>query len=267
MKFKWNNMLRNILLRYLHEGSQRRGFVYYLSRPAVKFIQDIVEEQTKKGGSGGASGLADVTGAKDIEDRIRKILQDGKKFVSVEGTTTTTISSEAETDTRTGLDTSRPTSSNKKEETHAMEDLSGGLSAEFTPQNNYHLRLVAPQIQLQSDKNRKHVVLVTAKAMQLKVVEVFDKARLSDEVSGLVQRRLLLGMDSTQFFVTHRKWFLTRAVSAYAGTSYGARRGRAGRPGCRWRPWWTLRGIPLGSGAWCKRRRPCCATTSTTRCA
>ncbi|KLU89118.1 hypothetical protein MAPG_08094, partial [Magnaporthiopsis poae ATCC 64411] len=47
MQLKWNNLLRNIILRYSHQVSQRRGFVYYLSRPAIKFILDIVEEQNK----------------------------------------------------------------------------------------------------------------------------------------------------------------------------------------------------------------------------
>ena len=47
MQLKWNNALRNIILRYSHQVSQRRGFVYYMSRRAVKFIIDIVEEQNK----------------------------------------------------------------------------------------------------------------------------------------------------------------------------------------------------------------------------
>lgn len=246
MKLKWNNMLRNIILRYIHQVSQRRGFVYYLSRPAVKFIIDIVEEQVKLKAAGATPAAADAsfvaTGAtgsvpgvsqsadganngdrsssKDIEDRIRKILQDGRKFVSTE---------------EVGGEDGK-----KKEGTvysTPMEDLSGGIAAEFTPQNNYHVHLIAPQIQLQSDKNKKHVVLVTAKGMELKVVEVMDKARLSDNVSGLVQRRFLVGMDSTQFFVTHRKWFSTRILSAYSGTSYGSPSGSS------WPPWVPMEAI------------------------
>ena len=240
MKLKWNNMLRNIILRYIHQVSQRRGFVYYLSRPAVKFILDIVEEQVKlkaaaaaspaTGDSSSIAGASGVSGSastpdlgtsnrlerassKDIEDRIRKILQDGRKFVT---------------------DDNEGTEGGKKEGTvycTPMEDLTGGIATEFTPQNSYHVRLIAPQIQLQSDKNKKHVVLVTAKGMELKIVEVMDKARLSDNVSGLVQRRFLVGMDSTQFFVAHRKWFSTRLLSAYSGTSYGSPRGSS------WPPW------------------------------
>jgi hypothetical protein len=38
-------------------------------------------------------------------------------------------------------------------------------------------------------------------------------------------------MDSTQFFVTHQKWFLTSLVSMYAGSKYGAPNGSS------WPPW------------------------------
>jgi len=221
MQLKWNNTLRNIILRYIHQVSQRRGFIYYLSRPAVKFILDIVEEQNKskmsKGSNAGPSSVTastpDTAGTDrdvetDLEDRIRKILQDGRKF-----------STSSSTGEATG-----PTNP-------AMSDLSSGIADEFTPQNSYHVRLIAPQIQLQSDKNKKHVVLITAKGMELKVVEVLDKSRMSDNVSGLVQRRFLVNMDSTQFFVTHQKWFSTQLVSMYSGNTYGTPAGSS------WPPW------------------------------
>jgi hypothetical protein len=223
MQLKWNNTLRNIILRYIHQVSQRRGFVYYLSRPAVKFILDIVEEQAKlksqrnngaapPGQSSGVdpspdTNAPDRTAAADIEDTIRKILQDGRKFVNAD-------------------DSDGPDVPNI-----AMENLTSGIADEYTPRNSYHVRLIAPQIQLQSDKNKKHVVLTTAKGMELKVVEVMDKGRLSDNVSGLVQRRFLVNMDSTQFFVTHQKWFSTKLVSMYSGSNYGTPSGSS------WPPW------------------------------
>jgi hypothetical protein len=221
MQLKWNNTLRNIILRYIHQVSQRRGFVYYLSRPAVKFILDIVEEQAKMKAGANATGAApQKTGvppmaasdkternpAADIEDTIRKILQDGRKFVNADD-------------------------SGDNVPSIAMDDITSGIAEEYTPQNKYHVRLIAPQIQLQSDKNKKHVVLVTAKGMELKVVEVMDRARLSDTVSGLVQRRFLVNMDSTQFFVTHQKWFSSQMVSMYSGSNYGTPSGSS------WPPW------------------------------
>ncbi|KAK0388477.1 hypothetical protein NLU13_4721 [Sarocladium strictum] len=229
MQLKWNNQLRNIVLRYIHQNSQRRGFIYYLSRPAVKFILDIVEEQNRakaskpagrNGSVSGATGnssspdpsMKDRDSMQDIEDRIRNFLGDGgRKF------TNASFANNADGSV-----------------SGTMEDLQSGISDEFSPQSNYHVRLIAPQIQLQSDKNRKHVVLVTAKGMELKVMEVMDKKRLSDNVSGLVQRRFLVNMDSTQFFVTHQKWFATHLVSMYAGSKYGTPAGSS------WPPWVPL---------------------------
>ncbi|KAK5664327.1 hypothetical protein OQA88_548 [Cercophora sp. LCS_1] len=221
MQLKWNNTLRNIILRYIHQVSQRRGFVYYLSRPAIKFILDIVEEQNKSktaksstaAPTSATANTPDTNGGdrdiqKDFEDKLRKILGDGRKF-----------------------STTGPCGEPMEQTNPSMADLSGGIADEFTPQNSYHVRLIAPQIQLQSDKNKKHVVLITAKGMELKVVEVLDKSRISDNVSGLVQRRFLVNMDSTQFFVTHQKWFSTQLVSMYSGNTYGT------PVGSSWPPW------------------------------
>lgn len=223
MQLKWNNSLRNTILRYIHQVSQRRGFVYYLSRRAVKFILDIVEEQHKaKAPKAESPGQTispstdtapnnmknDDEAGLDIEQRIKDILADGKNFVNAD-------------DPQTQEDTTRV----------STDDLSSNIGEDFTPQNSYHLRLIAPQIQLQSEKNQKSAVLVTAKGMELKVVEVMDKDRILDDVSGLVQRRFSVEMDSTQFFVTHQKWFSSQLLSTYSSSHYGTAAGSA------WPPW------------------------------
>ncbi|KAE8450994.1 hypothetical protein EG329_005434 [Mollisiaceae sp. DMI_Dod_QoI] len=224
MQLKWNNLLRNIVLRYIHQVSQRRGFVYYLSRRAVKFILDIVEEQSKAKTAKPASEPSvretksapstsdtnESSAYQEVQDRIAEILADGKKFVN------------ANDPTARRQDASQRAST---------ENLDSNIGHDFTPQNSYHLRLIAPQIQLQSDKNPKAVVLVTAKGMEGKVVEVMDKDRIYDDVSGLVQRRFSVEMDSTQFFVTQQKWFSSQLLSTYAGNHYGVPAGAA------WPPW------------------------------
>jgi hypothetical protein len=228
MQLKWNNSLRNIILRYIHQVSQRRGFVYYLSRRAVKFILDIVEEQNKAktarpsnqqhtttpapGATSNSptSGSGEEAGSQDVENRIKEILADGKKFVNADDP----------------LAPQEPSAQRV-----STDQLDSNIAREFTPQNSYHLRLIAPQIQLQSEKNRKAVVLVTAKGMELKVVEVMDKDRIYDDVSGLVQRRFSVEMDSTQFFVTQQRWFSSQLLSMYSGSHYGTPAGSA------WPPW------------------------------
>ena len=258
LQLKWNNLLRNIILRYIHQVSQRRGFVYYLSRPAVKFILDIVEEQAKlkvpreavaTGRSAAPSsdrGGQSKDIGKDIEDTIRKILHDGRRFVNADddnddddGEDAAATDDDDNDDSENASAAAAAAAAAAATDSDAtpnvrMDDLTGGIAAGFTPQRSYHVRLIAPQIQLQSDKNKKHVVLVTAKGMELKVVEVLDKKRISDIVSGLVQRRFLVSMDSTQFFVTHQKWFSTQLLSMYSGSTYGTPNGS------NWPPWVPL---------------------------
>jgi hypothetical protein len=227
-QFKWNNSLRNILLRYSHQVSQRRGFVYYMSRRAVKFIIDIVEEQSsaKKGPMNGhheknrkAPAMPTVmspTEEKDedvvVQDRIEQLLKDAKQFVHADE------SAEKET-----LARDLPTTA----------EIGEKIADEFLALNSYHVRAIAPQIQMQSEKNPRSVVLVSAKGMQFQVVSIMDKSRMSDDVSGLVQRRFALDMDGAQFFVTAQKR-LAKYLHLYSGNRYG------NPPHTSWPPWVSL---------------------------
>lgn len=90
---KWNNSLRNIILRYIHQVGQRRGFMYYMSRQAVKFIIDIVEEQAKnkqrrkenlseRTSTHSTDTTHGETDTDSVEDRIEQFLHDAKRFVN-----------------------------------------------------------------------------------------------------------------------------------------------------------------------------------------
>lgn len=224
-QIKWNNSLRNIILRYIHQNSQRRGFVYYMSRRAVKFLVDILEEQ-KKSGRGNSTPTRqkswasattplspEVDDEQTIQDRIDELLRDGRSFVTAD---------EPMAD--------REQAGGSKDHGGPNDD----IAIEFTPLNTYHFRLIAPQIQLQSEKNPKAAVLVTAKGMQLKAVQIMDKDRVNDDVSGLVQRRFTAAMDSLQMFVTSTKTFSTEYLRMYSGNRYGAKAGTC------WPPWVPL---------------------------
>lgn len=221
VQFKWNNGLRDIILRYIHQVSQRRGFVYYMSQPAVKFILDIVEEQGKARDSSSRhhsrrntepgtpiSPLTELN-EDEVQDRIKQLLDDGKRIVEV-------------------LD----------DEKDKKPGASGGpadeISREFTAQNAYHVRLIAPQIQMQSEKDPDSAILVSAKGMSLKVIQIMDKDRVTDDVSGLVQRRFNATMDSLQGFVTNSKAFSKGLLDLYSANRYGAPAGSS------WPPWVPL---------------------------
>ncbi|KAF2148473.1 hypothetical protein K461DRAFT_64784 [Myriangium duriaei CBS 260.36] len=215
-QIKWNNSLRNIILRYIHQVGQRRGFVYYMSRRAVKFILDIIEEKKKSSPGHSESGHRQDSNAREamspemdddmtVEDRIEQILADGRDFV------------EADDGDRQQAKSSR----NDADE----------ISTDFLAQNSYYFRLIAPQIQLQSEKNPKSAVLIAAKGIHLKVIQIMDKDRLLDEISGLVQRRFNAAMDSMQIFVTSTKTFSTDYLHMYSGNRYGT------KAGTFWPPW------------------------------
>ncbi|OCK85690.1 hypothetical protein K432DRAFT_377459 [Lepidopterella palustris CBS 459.81] len=214
---KWSNSLRNIILRYIHQVSQRRGFVYYMSRRAVKFILDIIEEQNKSKQSSmtqlnnGTPSAPSLSPQDDdelsINDRVEQLLADGKKFVHANDPNIP--------------EGAKPT----------CDNMGDDIALEYTPQNTYHVRLIAPQIQLQSEKNANSAVLVTAKGMQLKVIQIMDKDRVTDDVSGLVQRRFSAAMDSLQIFVTNSKTFTTEDLHMYSGSTYGTPAGSS------WPPW------------------------------
>lgn len=221
-QIKWNNSLRNIILRYIHQNSQRRGFVYYMSRRAVKFILDVLEEreQQRQDGDGGTpqrqrtkssqfSAMSpDVDDEATIQDRIEQLLKDGRDFVNADEPFADDLESKATPD-------------------GPADD----VAMEYTPLNTYHFRLIAPQVQLQSEKNPKAAVLVTAKGMQLKVVQIMDKDNVNDDVSGLVQRRFQAAADSLQMFVTSTKTFSTELFHMYSANLYGA------KAGTQWPPW------------------------------
>jgi hypothetical protein len=216
---KWSNSLRNIILRYIHQVSQRRGYVYYMSRRAVKFILDVVEEQNKSRGPSTSSpdddastpmGLNGDVGM-SIDETVQQLLQDGRKFVEAD---------DAEQKAAGNTD--------KAHQSKAEED----VAEDYIAQNAYLVRLIAPQIQLQSERNTKAAILVTAKGMQLKILQIMDKERVMDEVSGLVQRRFTAAMDSLQIFVTNSKIFTSMDdIHMYSGSTYGTPSGSA------WPPW------------------------------
>lgn len=218
---KWNNSLRNVMLRYIHQMQQRRGFIYYTSRRAVKFILDIIEEQNKAkrqppspehapfNGADSPQSPTDDDAEMDVQARIQQLLDDANKFVNAND----------------------PASANAGRKASLANKVTDEVSHGYMAQNTYHLRLIAPQIQLQSEKNPKAVVLVTARGMRLKVVQIMDKDRLSDDVSGLVQTRYSTEMDNLQFFVTTKELLSSDFLRMYAGEPYGTVSGSA------WPPW------------------------------
>ncbi|KAJ6260479.1 hypothetical protein Dda_4705 [Drechslerella dactyloides] len=237
MQAKWSNDLRNVILRYIHQVNQRRGFVYYMSRRAVKFILDLVDEQQqdkeKKMSDELDPDRASVrgvweNGAHDTEEsgvvqsRIEALLNDKAKVVAAD-------------------DDSRPRSRRMSIGGPPADptDLKKGVSEEYIPLNSYHVRLISPQIQMQSEKNKSAALLVTSQSMQLTVISIMDKERMGDPVSGLVQRRFALELENAQAFVAKHKDFTSPLHNLHSNNQYGCVKNTS------WPPWVPLENMFL----------------------
>ena len=226
LQLKWNNAIRNVIISYGHQVGKRRGFGYYMSRRAVKFILDIVNERSRAKASATphsrspapdqAAPSSSEAGEKGDDHDLRAHMEESLNDFS--------HSMEAGY-AQGGVDGVEPDASAQYDETKEKQ--------EFIPQNSYHVRLIAPQIQLQSEKNNKAVAIISAKGMQLKVIAIMDKGRISDNISGLVQRQFSLDMDGAQFFITTQK-MLRSSLHLYDGNHYGSSTSSS------WPPWVSL---------------------------
>jgi hypothetical protein len=225
-QFKWNSSLRDIILRYFHQVSQRRGLVYYASRRAIRFILDIVDEQSKSK-AGLSQGYAEANQASASPSGNSLSEESDKKLDA------TTYMEQILEDARRFTDAHDPKEKELPSHRPSMVEVGAELDDRFLALNSYHARAIAPQIQLQSEQNNKTVVLISAKDMQLKIISVMDKARILDDVGSLVQRRFKLDMDSAQFFLITRKDF-SNFQHLYCKNTYG---NTVGSP---WPPWVSL---------------------------
>lgn len=218
MQAKWNNSLRNIILLYIHQISRRRGLVYYMSRRAITVILDMMKdqagkekvaaaskvEQTDQSNCGGAHEHPEVDDA--TEDMIQQLLEDAKEHFYVPDE-----------------------SGSKAADTHSGQypidvfdvNLSESASENYTVLNSYLVRIIAPQIQLQSDKNKDVVALLAAQSMELKVFSIMDNDEVDDDISGLVQQRFAVHMRNAQFLTVMKNDFPTETIKIFSSNSYG----------------------------------------------
>lgn len=221
IQMKWNNTLRNILIRYIQQVNQRRGFSYYMSQKAVRFLSDLVAEQMKHkdlqqkqhkeapkvNGHGQEMMDDEQEPDSEIEQLIKQLLDDREAhfYVQDESSHSKDDNSQARRKFGPGVQKSHR-----------------GYPADYAAVDNYILRLIAPQIQLQSEKNKESAVILAAQSMQMKILAINDTSIAEDDVSALVQRKFSVKMNSAQFFHAHQSGFHGAIANLLTQNSYGA---------------------------------------------
>ncbi|CCG82056.1 Putative uncharacterized protein [Taphrina deformans PYCC 5710] len=235
IQLKWNNTLRNIIIRYIQQVNQRRGFSYYMSQKAVRFLADLVDEQVRhirkqaddNSDTAGPTGEGNIHAVQlddDVEKLIRQLLddRDAHFFVADETTSTENTSTKVP-----GIIHGN----------RGMKGQSDDLHDDYEAVNNYIVRLIAPQIQLQSEVNKDSVVVLAAQSMGMKILAVKDRAIAADDVSALVQRKFSVLMTGVQFFYAHQSEFHGAIANLLTQNSYGA------EGDSYWPPWVPIESV------------------------
>jgi len=226
LQLKWHNDIRNVIFNYIHQISRRRGFIYYMSQRAIKFLSDVVkEQQTQQEHSQPDLSAEDMPGADsasggppavdDVTAMIQHLLDDKKdNFVVFDETQEQNMRDD------------RPGATTRMQSI----DLSSDLCDLYSVRNEYSVQLIAPQIQLQSQRNVEAAVIMSAESMYLQIFAVMDKESIDDDVGGLIQRRFSVGMEHAQFFVAHRQSIQEFSQQSILSNVYGAN-------SQQWPPW------------------------------
>lgn len=221
LQFKWHNDVRNVVFNYIHQISRRRGFIYYMSQRAIRFLSDVVKEQKLQQEQNNPEmsvheDEVNGCGAPDeVALLIQQLLDDKKDNFVVHDETQQSPSRDERPRTATRL---------------TSIDLTSELGDLYAIKNEYSVQLIAPQIQFQSQKNVDAAVIMSAESMYLQIFAIMDKESIDDEVGGLIQRRFSVGMDHAQFFVAHRKTIEEFSHRAILSSVYGAN-------SAQWPPW------------------------------
>lgn len=205
LQLKWNNDLRNAVSHYLARVGDRRSNSYYITRRAVKYLEDLANNHANNARS---SDVQEEQGP-DIHAILREFNSDSAK-----------------------------------EDPHfdgMLDDMNGNLAdfdarlaatdGSFTADKKYLVRLTSPQIQLVSDVNPDSVVLVTSENIQLKIIEILDSDISEGDQSRLIESRYGVFLQDTQFYALSFEDVKSNAMLYFSHNTYGYSRSPM------WPPW------------------------------
>lgn len=201
VQIRWNNAIRNAILRYLHRVSERKSSSYFLTQRAVRYLDDLMQKQNSK-----SEDDASETLSSEFFGDIAHVLK--------ASASRTNLSSPDIDAFNYGL--------------HATD------SEDYRAQDQHLVKLVSPQIQLISDQNPDYCVLLTSENIELKIVDINDKLREEDDGSKLVETRYGVTLQDAQFFVINQEHVKSGAFTLFSSNTYGS------KEGAMWPPWLSI---------------------------
>ncbi|WBW71131.1 ER-PM contact site phospholipid-binding protein Hob2 [Schizosaccharomyces osmophilus] len=210
VQIKWNNFVRNAVLSYVHEMERVRGFAYYMSQKAIRFLQDL-QKTPELSGEDFLGNCSDNNEEKENARNLLKfLLEDAKKKFVVK------------TDNLAGK--SYPYDSK----------IQGGSKKHYDIIQSYVFRFIAPQIQLQCNMNPQKAVIISIQSLQIKILSIVDPTFPVNDINYLVERRFLCNVNESQFFTADANDFRVSDSATLVLNKYGCENNSV------WPPWVPL---------------------------
>ncbi|EPY50441.1 eukaryotic protein [Schizosaccharomyces cryophilus OY26] len=211
VQIKWNNFVRNAVLSYVHEMERVRGFAYYMSQKAIRFLQDL-QKTPELSGDENVGNCSDNNEERENARYLLKFLLDDakRKFV-------------VKTDDIAGKNKS---DDNKRD---------GGINkGHYDIIQSYVFRFIAPQIQLQCNMNPKKAVIISIQSLQIKILSIIDPVFPVNDINHLIERRFLCKVNESQFFIADANDFKVSDSTTLVLNRYGCEDNSV------WPPWVPL---------------------------
>lgn len=208
LQLKWNNEIRNSVSHYLARVGDRRSNAYYITRRAVKYLEDLAEKH--------------VNNARSSDNEPDNELDFGA------------ILRELNTDHAS----QDPHFSNMLDglNVHLSEfdDKLGATEDNHSADEKYLVRLTSPQIQLVSDINPDSAVLVTSENIQLKIIEIIDTDIAEGDQSRLIESRYGVFLQDAHFYALSFEDVKSNAILYFSHNTYGYSKSPM------WPPWLAI---------------------------
>ncbi|CAN6596682.1 hypothetical protein TRVA0_001S03136 [Trichomonascus vanleenenianus] len=242
IQLKWNNAVRNAVYRYLHKVGDRRAYSYFITRKAIKYVEDMIaKSKSQRDGfdnddaqsqSSENSGESPTSSTKEQVEKALGTIFKGHSEDKSE-------SDQQHPDhphSRRGASSRRIVSSDGSENAkdNFQKDLRTLKDESLSCTDSYLVKLSSPQIQLVSDQNSSQCVMVTSRNIELNIISVIDANNEDDEVSGLVETRYGVLLEDAQFFVLSQADLAAGSVMVFGTNSYGCEKA------ANWPPWLAL---------------------------
>lgn len=203
---KWNNIVRNAMFRYLHRVEERKKLTYFMSRGAVKRIEDLLKDLDKTMNSDMAKEDKQMH-AKEVTSNL---LQEAALMIDNRATC------------QERVDTLEESLYN----TYSDPDVS--------IDNTYLVKLVSPQVQLMSEQNPDKVVMLTAPNISLRITSAIDESDIDADFKGVVEKRHAVQLEHANFFVLDKDAVLERSAFLMNNNNYGCHKNSL------WPPWLAI---------------------------